>query len=283
MRKKDSTDWFYNTKSVIDQPLKFKAKLAIGEDAYLSLRVKNTLLEAWDTLGIATSAVTVAKSSAVASTFFAPSGFLAALGIGTAVTPLGWVIAAGVVSSGAWIGITRYIKDQSKSRVTVIPNFINTPMDVLAIGLFDLIAPLSLKIAIENGKINESEKTFISDYFITEWGYDPTFVKDGLALTELNLSDLSIKEIANSLAEFQKSNPDCNFREMSQELLTFLEGVITTNGKIDPQKQLEVKKIENIFYGAGKMNFIKNRVTSWKNSTVSIGNIIKKRIMPSKL
>ncbi|MEE9425610.1 MAG: hypothetical protein V3V18_11645 [Methylococcales bacterium] len=276
MSSKDASEWFNNTKSVINEPLRFKEKLAIGEDAYTSLRVKNTVFEAWDTLGVATTAVTVAKSTAVASTFFAPSGFLAAIGIGAAATPLGWVIAAGVVSSGAWVGITRYIKNQSNSRVTVIPKFINTPMDVLAIGLFDLITPLALKIAIVDGAINESEKIFITNYFIKEWGYDPSFVKDGIALTESNLSSFSIKEIAYNLGEFQKSNPDCNFREMSKEILIFLEGVMKSDGKIDAREELAIERIERIFGEVSKINIKKNILAGWSKCIHSIGNIVRK-------
>jgi hypothetical protein len=160
MSDTNDKEWFHNVESIIEQPLKFKAKLAIGEDAYSSLRVKNKVVEFWDALGVATTAATIANSSAVASAFFAPSGLLAAIGIGTAVTPIGWVIAAGVVTGGAWVGITRYVKNITPSRVTVIPDFINTPMDVLALALFDLITPLVLKVAIVDGEIHSSERAY---------------------------------------------------------------------------------------------------------------------------
>ena len=85
-------DGFQNVDNIIVEPLKFKLKLAIGEDAYTSLRVKNAVVQAWDVAGVAATAAVVAKSSVVASTFFAPTGWLAAIGIGTAVTPIGWVV-----------------------------------------------------------------------------------------------------------------------------------------------------------------------------------------------
>lgn len=62
--------------AIILAPLNFKAKLTIGEDAYTSLRVKNTVLQVWDVAGVAT---TVA-----------------------------------VVTGGAWFGITRHLKSASK-------------------------------------------------------------------------------------------------------------------------------------------------------------------------
>ena len=137
-------DCFEGIESIFADPLRYKAKLAIGEEAYTALKFQTPVFQAWDVAGVATTAAVVAKSSVVASTFFAPTGFLAAIGIGTAVTPVGWVIAAGVVTGGAWYGITRHLKKAMASRVTVIPNYIKTPLDVLALGLFDLLVPLAL-------------------------------------------------------------------------------------------------------------------------------------------
>lgn len=98
MTDQQQTEWFEGLETIVSQPLNFKARLAIGEEAYTALRVKNAVVQAWGVAGVATTAAVVAKSSVVASAFFAPSGFLAAIGIGTAVTPIGWVITASVVT-----------------------------------------------------------------------------------------------------------------------------------------------------------------------------------------
>ena len=161
--------WFQDIETIVSEPLNFKSKLAIGEDAYTSLKLKNAVFEVWEVAGVAATAVVVAKSSVVATTFFAPSGLLAMIGIGTAVTPVGWVIAAGVVTGGAWVGITRYLKKASANRVTVIPKFVNTPLDVLALGLFDLLAPLALKLAGVEGRIDDAGRKHIHDYFVNQW------------------------------------------------------------------------------------------------------------------
>ena len=108
MKDANASEWFNGVDSVVSDSLRFKKMLAIGDEAYAALSLKNKAFDAWEIVSAAGTTVGVAKSSVVASTFFAPSGWLSVLGIGTAATPIGWVIAAGVVGGGAWGGITQY-------------------------------------------------------------------------------------------------------------------------------------------------------------------------------
>lgn len=277
MGNQDKTNWFQDVETIISEPLNFKAKLAIGEDAYTSLKVKNAAFQAWEVAGVATTAAVVAKSSVVASTFFAPTGFLAAIGIGTAATPVGWVIAAGVVTGGAWVGITRYLKRASASRVTVIPKFINTPLDVLALGLFDLLAPLALKVVAVDNIIDAVNRKLIHDYFVNEWGYDPGFVAEGIKYTESSISEFSIKSLAQTLAEFTRENRDCNFKMMSQEILGFLSSIVAAGGKLDKDQEMEIDKIESIFNSAGKYSFKKKLWAGWGSIRRTAGRIFLRK------
>lgn len=252
MEDSNQTEWFQDIETIVSAPLSFKAKLAIGEDAYTALRVKNAVVQAWDVAGVATTAAVVAKSSVVASTFFAPTGFWAALGFGTAVTPIGWVIAAGVVTGGAWFGITRHLKSASANRVTVVPNFINTPLDVLALGLFDLLAPLAMKMAEVDGCIETSKRRLIHEYFAREWGYDSKFVEAGTNYIESTIGELSIKQLAQTMAEFASENRDCNFKLMSREILGFLRNIAEVDGNLNQQDEAAIAKIETIFNSATK-------------------------------
>ena len=254
MSNKDQVNWFKDIESIVSAPLNFKAKLAIGEDAYTALRVKNAVVQVWDVAGVATTAAGVAKSSVVASAFFAPTGFLAALGIGTAVTPVGWVIAAGVVTGGAWYGITRHLKSAAANRVTVVPNFINTPLDVLALGLFDLLVPLAMKVAEVDGRIDESRRQLIRDYFVKEWGYDPRFVVAGTNYIESTLDELSIEQLAQTLAEFAGENRDCNFKLMAREILGFLRNIVEVDGRQDRHDEQAIENIETIFASANRFS-----------------------------
>ena len=277
MSNKDQFDWFEGIETIVSAPLNFKAKLAIGEDAYTALRVKNAVVQVWDVAGVATTAAVVAKSSVVASTFFAPTGFLAALGIGTAVTPVGWVIAAGVVTGGAWYGITRHLKSAARSRVTVVPNFINTPLDVLALGLFDLLAPLALKVAEVDGRTDETRRRIIRDYFVREWGYDPDFVIAGTNYIESTLDELSIEQLARTLAEFANENRDCNFKLMSREILGFLRNIAEVDGRLNPQDEQAIENIEAIFASANRLSVRKKLRAGLISARDKAGRILARR------
>lgn len=101
---------------VVADPLRFKQRLRIGEDAYALLRAKNQLFSLWDTAGAAATGAAVASSSMVAGTFFAPTGVMAALGLATAATPVGWVVGAAVLAGGGWYGASRWFSGKGPGR-----------------------------------------------------------------------------------------------------------------------------------------------------------------------
>jgi hypothetical protein len=270
-------DSFQDIDTIVVEPLKFKVKLAIGEDAYTSLRVKNTVVQVWDVAGVATTAAVVAKSSVVASTFFAPTGWLAALGIGTAVTPIGWVVAAGVVTGGAWFGITRHLKKTSASKVTVVPKFINTPLDVLALGLFDLMMPLALKVASADGGIDRLRRQQLDDYFVGEWGYDAGFVDAGIQHIEARLGDVSIQDLAQTLAQFASQNRDCNFHMMSREILEFLRQIAAADGVVEDSEENAIAEIERVFKQASQFSLVRKLRNGWQGMKHRTGRLLKRR------
>ncbi len=248
-----SERWFDDIDLIIREPLRFKASLDIGENVYKLLKAKNIAAEIWDTAGAATTAASVAKSSVIASKFFAPKGILGALGIGTAATPIGWVIAAGVVTGGAWFGITHYMKRKTQNHSTVIPSFINTPIDVLALGLFDLIAPLAMKVAMSDKHLSNAEIKVMQDYFVQQWGFDETFVCKGLEFIAIRIDEYDLEEVAKKLAEFQKQNPDCNHKTMPKGIIGFLTEIMHADGKIDTREEDSILKVEEVFKESEKL------------------------------
>ncbi|PXX89110.1 TerB family tellurite resistance protein [Marinobacter vulgaris] len=247
MAEFESGDGMQDVRTVIRDPLRFKLKLDIGDQAFSSLRLKKYLLDSVDAANGAATGFVFAKSSLVASTFFAPTGFLGALGIGTAATPVGWAIGAGIAGAGLSLIIGKRFIRGSSEHVKQIPDFINTPMDVLATGLFDMIATLGVKLARIDGEFGPEERDFITSYFVEEWGYDPLFVQQGLTLIEEHSDRYSIKEISEQLARFKKANPDCNYRSMSQEILIFLNGIAEADGPLDEREEMAIERVEAIF------------------------------------
>jgi len=218
---------------IVSDPLRFKAKLGVGEAAFKSLSVTNTVREVWDLVGAAGGGAAVASSSMVATTFFAPTGVLAALGLATAVTPVGWVIAAGAVSAGAWCGLNHALKKAKADRVVVIPKFLNTPVDALAMSLADLIVPLALKVAKADGHVSQAERAYVTSYLVEDWGYSPDYAREVVRRIEEQLDALDVIPVATCLAHFSKSNPDCVIDEVAQEVPRLLEGIIAVDGLSD--------------------------------------------------
>lgn len=247
MKQVHNHSWMEGIERVVANDLRFKAQLNIGEEAFASLKLKRYLLDALDAGNGAITGAAIAKSSFVASTFFAPGGLLGALGLGTAATPLGWAIAAGALGAGLSVIIGKKFVRGNSSRVKVIPEFINTPLDLLAVGLFDMIATLGLKLAAIDGAVNNDERVLIERYFADDWGYDPLFVAAGLDNISSELDQHSIQEVARKLAEYKKNNPDCNYKSMSAEILRFLDLIISINGKVDEREQLARDKVQAIF------------------------------------
>lgn len=157
---------------VVEDSNRFKIKLGIGEEAYTSLKMAKSLQLLWEVKGAASAGAAAAASPAVATAFFGGGGgFLSALGFGAAAaTPVGWIMAATVVSGGAYYGAMRLASSYSSSRVETIPKFINTPIDFLGATLFDMLSGLALKVADFAGEIDDNERSAIVGYFFRRVG-----------------------------------------------------------------------------------------------------------------
>lgn len=235
---------------VIADPLRFKLRLGIGEDAYRSMKLAKKLQQLWDVGGVAASGAGVVASPAVAATFFASTasgGLLSMIGLGTAAaTPVGWIVAAAVVSGGAYYGVTRLFRDYAGSRVHAIPRFINTPIDLLGANLFDLMGSLAVKVARIDGTLSESERDAITGHFITEWGFEPAYLESALGVLIAEADRQSLKEMARTLAAFQRANPDCNPAAMRGDLIAFLREVAAADGILDEREELAIEAADAI-------------------------------------
>lgn len=230
--------------SPLSHPVCFKKELHIGESAYQSLRIRKQVFELLRPLGGGGVGAAVASSSAVATTFF-PAGILGALGLATAVTPIGWVIGTAVFSGAAWTVVARKLDGLSSDRVEEIPKFINTPLDLLAVSIFDLVGSLAVKLAVVDGEFHERERVRIAGYFVETWGYDERFVS--LAIDMVNESDLEFSDLVENLVDFTRTNPDCNAPAISQNVLGFLREVAEASGGVSESERGALLEAENAF------------------------------------
>lgn len=242
---------------VVADPLRFKQKLRIGEEAYALLRAKNRLTDLWDTAGAAGTGAAIASSATVATTFFAPTGLAAMLGLATAATPVGWVAAAAVVAGGGYYGVSRWFSGKGGAFTDTIPKYITTPIDLLGVALMDLLGSLALRVAAIDGRIDPREMECISDHFIHDWGYDPAYVVRSLGALVRRTDETRVKVLASEIAAFASGNPDCNAAAMQGELMAFLRDLIAADGVLDEREELAVEAIERTFAEADRLTFAK--------------------------
>ncbi|MBO9689872.1 MAG: hypothetical protein J7598_24990 [Mitsuaria chitosanitabida] len=209
---------------VVADPLRFKAKLAIGEAAYASLRMINRGREVWDVLGAAGAGAAVAKTGMVASL------------IGASATPLGVVALAALASGGACYGMYRLLSSTKGDRVIEIPKYLNTPLDTLGLALFDLIAPLALRLAAVDGTVEAAERQYLVEHLIGDWGLSRPFVEQSVAVVEARLMGSELEALAIEGAEFLHMNPDCNHATIAKELGVFLRGMLEAGGPLTAQE-----------------------------------------------
>ena len=234
---------------VIADPIHFKRQLRIGEAAYQSLRATKLAQEGYEIGGMAWTGGAIASSQAVANFFFANTartGIMGWLGLGTATTPIGWVVAASLGSAAAYYGVVRLYRSYAGTKSDVIPHFINTPMDLLATSLFDFLATLAVIIAKADDDISDSEQASISNYFVTEWGYSSDFVDAAMAAIIAGAGKVDVELVAVELARFKQANPDCNAKAMRAELMAFLKEVALADGHMDAREQWMLDRIDKV-------------------------------------
>lgn len=265
----DLLEKFKGVSSVINEPIKFKIKLGIGEDAFTSLRIGRGVSELWDLGGAAGTGAAVAASPLIANTFFPATGFMAWLGLGTAVTPIGWVIGAGCAAGGAYYMLLKASGSYRNRRVDTVPRFINTPIDILAAALFDLVGTLAVKVGQCDGAFPEIQQQAIKAEFVREWGYSPSYVDAAFGLLLENSDDRNISHIARSLADFKRSNPDCNAKKIADDLMVFLSDMISIDGIIDPREEAAIVEIREMLYSKGKARRLVDRL----RTTIRLPNL----------
>ena len=156
-------------------------------------------------------------------------GPLAFMGIGTTASHFAHIAFAESGSTALYFRIIRKVLNFSSDRVIAIPKFINTPMDLLAISLFDLMAPVLLKMCQVEGVVSGSEIEFVED-----WGYNRGCFKLCLPIINDQIVGQQIKDLLLPHLEDIEENPGCNQVEIANDILPILKEVAEINGQLHP-------------------------------------------------
>jgi hypothetical protein len=158
------------------------------------------------------------------------------VGLGTAATPIGWVAFAALASGGACYGLYRLLGNRRGERVIEIPRYLNTPLDQLGLAIFDLIAPLAVRMAAVDGCIERAELDHLQQHLVREWGLDEAFVNQALVriIGEASAGDLA--RMARERSAFLHANPDCNHAAIAADVLQSLRQMLEAAGPITPTR-----------------------------------------------
>lgn len=228
---------------VILVPDAFKARLGVGADSSTSFRLIDNLQTIQNAIGGGVAGASIASSGVVATTFFSSGSLLSAIGVGAAVTPVGWVVAAAIGTAGATYGVTRLLKKASSANGLSVPKFINTPLDLLGASLLDFILPLSIRVAEADGHVSEAELEEIYAHLIENWGYDPEYVSTALKIHINANSSHRLDELARSFNRFTAENPDCNIAAIRNELSKILHDVARADGEVTEIEEMVIDRV----------------------------------------
>ena len=258
--------------SIISVPILFKEKLGIGDKAYAFVRARDKLTTFTESIGIGATASTVAASHVVAGTFFAQQGILASLGLATAATPLGWVIGAGMATGAGYLALSSLFETSKDEHVIVTPKFINTPLDVIATAMIEMMLPVSLKVAKADGELSDHERRIIVHNYVNRWGYNKNFIARMIQEYEEHLDEISLSCVADSFNLYCKDNPDCDPASICIKYKEHLAEIATENGQIKPAEQAVLDEFISLLDSASEPGYFNATFENLKSGASSFSS-----------
>lgn len=266
----ESLDEFFSKvgdESVVQDPFRFKAKLKIGSAAFGVLSKAENLQ---DSMNILTGSA--AGAALMGTAWFSGLGTLGTLGLslGLVTTPIGWIAAAGVGGGAVVFGLQKLLKKAKKSAIDEVPRYINTPLDILAANLVNLMLPPMIFVSGVDSEHKDTERETILNYFVEEWGISRSFIQDRYNELILSGGHFDLKAWSESVGQLSESK-DIAFEELCEELIQALETISDADGvRLDSEQDaIDAVKAsltrEETFFGMSWASF-KNSVSEGVNS-----------------
>jgi hypothetical protein len=100
----------------------------------------------------------------------------AGLLLGLLTTPWGWIAMAGLAGAAATWATTQAFKKIDQNAYSRIPNFINSPIDLLGDQVYGIITAATFCTLGSQHFQSEPVKTSLLDYFSEQWGLDKNYL-----------------------------------------------------------------------------------------------------------
>lgn len=241
MSREDIAHFFSDDgpEAIVANPLVFKAKLKIGADAYQLLSKAKNLSTILETVTAGTAGAGLAGGL-----WYAGLGTLGqvGLGLGLVSSPIGWIAAAGLGTGATVFAIKRALASTKNAAVAEIPHYINTPLDVMGASIVSLIGSSLYLVIKADNVIQESEKKFFIDYFVSEWGIDSKYAETQFRILE-NADPLVSPAWIGQMVDALCKTGDIKRSDLVSEILTIVENAVYADNEAHPA---EVRVIEDL-------------------------------------
>ncbi len=210
---------------IIADQLRFKANLGVPAKTWARLTSRERLSTYAEAMGVGTTVSTVASAAGIAST--ATSGAAVTTTASAAVTtaaltgPIGWAAAAGLAAGALYFRTASRLKTApAPAGAMIIPESIQTPIELLAASLLALKLPIAIKFSQYGG--SEATQREITQYYTRRWGYSLSFV-DASYSNSIEIAETrTYEELVLALHQFLAGNDDCDEERLANDLLGLL-------------------------------------------------------------
>jgi uncharacterized protein YaaW (UPF0174 family) len=228
---------------ILDFPLIFKCKLAIGDEAYKYLSKADNFLDCLISIVAGLGGGSIAGVAWLAT--LSPFAQFALL-FGLTSTPVGWIAGAGALSTVLAFVLMKQGKILKKKTTIEIPKHLNTPLDLLAQAVISLIMPPILKMAIADGCLCEKEREAIMNYFVKEWGFNREFVANAIHEQESLIAGFDYKEYRQLLFATTCNDNEIKYDVIKKELSSLLTEIMNADEEVSPEEEKELEMLNKI-------------------------------------
>lgn len=232
---------------VIDDDLKFKYKLGMGEEAYTYLKNTRNLIEFLEVIGSGGCA-----AFGTYTTWAASLGFWGHLGlsVGLVSSPIGWIVGSGILGAFTNIWFKKFFRKVRQKTMIEIPKFINRPLDILGKHIAELLVPIGVKIAVCDGEFAESEQKSLVDYFHKRWGFNKDYIIKLVSKIKANINKYNYYQLKQDLKQLSTHNKELKYDIIINEILNIAEEIANADGIFRDQEKQELFRLKSILVDA---------------------------------